>query len=45
MASDIRDRYQWITNIEALLYTTTTLNNLPTQLSIPTTLALRLKVS
>jgi len=29
MDSDIRDRYQRITNIEALLDTTTTLNNPP----------------
>jgi hypothetical protein len=44
MDSDVRDRYKLITNIEALLDESTKLNNPATQLSISTTLALRLKM-
>ena len=44
MDSDIRDRHQLIANIEAMLDIFTTLNNPPSQLSISTALALRLKM-
>ena len=44
MDSDVRDQYKLIMNIEALLDMSTKLNNAFTQLSISTTLALRLKM-
>ena len=43
--SDVRDRYRLIANIEALLDIFTTLNIPPSQLSVSTALALRLKMS
>jgi hypothetical protein len=45
MYSDVRDRYRLIANIEALLGISTELNNPPSQLSIPTALEMRLKMS
>ena len=45
IGSDVRDRYRLIANIEAPLDIFTTLNIPPSQLSVSTALALRLKMS